>query len=204
MLWAIGLIPGPCTKGCCVAEAAWLMYRYEASAVIAMSMILSQSQWKKLVRQIHWVCARHEDLAEYLNAPYCNFQSVCWKICGLLCSSVTPWCEVSWKLPLLSLCLPPRQVFPPYSADVSDSSTAMPVPPDHHHAICMEEASLSAPSLPNPCFACFLNPVTFIFEWILPPHPSLLHGQRNVSLSLCLCVTICERWPKKGYRISVV
>jgi len=50
------------------------------------------------------------------------------------------------------------------------------------------EPLLRAPGLPNLCFACFLDQVAFLFEWILPPHLYLpSRSKKSLSWSMSLC-----------------
>ena len=58
---------------------------------------------------------------------------------------------------------------------------------------------LQPPSLPNLCFACFLDQVTsLIFEWILPLHPSLPSwSKKALSWTVSLCNNIGEPTKKE-------
>lgn len=71
--------------------------------------------------------------------------------------------------------------------------TAIPVPQLHSMPPAWMKPLLQPPGLPEVCFACFLDQITFIFERILTSHPSLPSwSKKSPSWSMSLCNNIGE------------
>lgn len=160
--------------------------------------------------QIPWVWARVEDLAVYLDAPYSHFQFLCWKLCELLCSSVSSWWSLK-NLSVLSKCashsvtslavalpgttcafLPGKTFLPTALMLLTSQQRSL-----SHQLTTMSSVWMKPLLWLRACQTCALlvswTRSTLIFEWILPPHPSLLSwSKKSLSSSLSVYNTLEE------------